>query len=82
MNISLLPFFGLGFSLIWPLFSQPNCPKFGMVVDDVILDDVITVGNMQIRHKYHQMACFGRKIAVLPITSIRGDKLKECLSWF
>ena len=35
-----------------------------MVVDDVILDDVITVGNMQISCKYHLMVRFGRKKGV------------------
>ena len=41
-----------------------------LVDDDVIIDDVITVGNMQISYKYHKMAQFGRKIAILRITSI------------
>ena len=53
-----------GFWMIWSLISRPNCPKFKLVVYDVIIDDVITVGNMQIRCWHHLMARYVRKIAV------------------
>ena len=46
------------------MVKNNNSKDFFVVGDDVIIDDVITVGNMQIRCKHHLMARLGRKMAI------------------